>query len=83
MKRIGLVLLLTLLALAALGAQDKSIVLKFTDFQAGNEGLMKAYQEMAAIFEKAHPNVKIDYQQYGAPNYNEYLKPAIAFPSSY
>jgi ABC-type glycerol-3-phosphate transport system substrate-binding protein len=80
MRRIGLVFLLAAVALAVLGADDKSsaIVLKFTDFQAGNEGLTKAYKEMAAIFEKAHPNVKIDYQQYGAPTYNEFLKPAIA-----
>lgn len=80
MRKIGLVLLLAVVALAVLGADDKSgaIVLKFTDFQAGNEGLTKAYKEIAAIFEKAHPNVKIDYQQYGAPTYNEFLKPAIA-----
>ncbi len=79
MKKISLVLLLALVALTALTAQDnRAVVLKFTDFQAGNDGLLKSYQEMAAIFEKAHPNVKIDYQQYGAPTYNEFLKPAIA-----
>lgn len=78
MKKIILVLLLAVVfALASLGAQNP-VVLKFTDFQAGNDGLMKAYQEMMAIFETAHPNVKIDYQQYGAPTYNEFLKPAIA-----
>jgi ABC-type glycerol-3-phosphate transport system substrate-binding protein len=77
MKKTVLVLLLFAFTIAALGAQG-AVVLKFTDFQAGNDGLLKAYQEMAAIFEKAHPNVKIDYQQYGAPTYNEFLKPAIA-----
>ncbi len=71
------VAVLTVGAFAA-GEVKSAIALKFTDFQAGNDGLLKSYKELIAIFEKAHPGYTIDYQQYGAPTYNEYLKPAIA-----
>jgi raffinose/stachyose/melibiose transport system substrate-binding protein len=78
-KRIAAALLIACVAVSlAFSDSKKTVALKFTDFQAGNEGLMKSYQEMISIFEKQNPGFTIDYQQYGAPTYNEYLKPAIA-----
>jgi ABC-type glycerol-3-phosphate transport system substrate-binding protein len=78
MKRIALLFLMASVAISVFAAGENSVVLKFTDFQAGNDGLLNSYKELIGIFEKAHPGYTIDYQQYGAPTYNEYLKPAIA-----
>ncbi|MBM3705141.1 MAG: hypothetical protein FJW66_01310 [Actinobacteria bacterium] len=60
-------------------AQEGTIVLKFTDWQGGNEGILKSYNELKEIFIKEHPEVKdIEYTQYTVTTYNEFLKPAIS-----
>lgn len=59
-------------------APAEEIVLKFTDWQGGNEGILKTYNELAEIFEAEHPGVTIEYQQYTVTTYNEFLKPAIS-----
>ncbi len=58
-------------------AEDK-VVLKFTDWQGGNEGILKAYKELISIFEEETPGFTIEYQQYTVTTYNEFLKPALA-----
>jgi len=64
---------------AAETAAPGSIVLKFTDFQGGNDAILKSYGQLKEIFIKAHPEVKdIEYTQYTVTTYNEFLKPAIS-----
>ena len=59
-------------------ATGEEIVLRFTDFQGGNEGILKSYNELMGIFGEANPGVTIDYQQHTVTTYNEFLKPAIS-----
>jgi raffinose/stachyose/melibiose transport system substrate-binding protein len=60
-------------------ASPGSITLRFTDFQGGNDAILKSYTQMKDIFIKAHPEVKdIEYTQYTVTTYNEFLKPAIS-----
>ena len=76
---ISLIFILTAcLLLAGEKEKEEKIILRWTDYQAGNEGILKSYNELMEIFYKKHPDVKIDYQQYSATTYNEFLKPAIA-----
>ncbi len=63
---------------AAEEATVEEIVLRFTDFQGGNEGILKSYNELMGIFGEANPGVTIDYQQHTVTTYNEFLKPAIS-----
>ena len=63
---------------AAEEATGEEIVLRFTDFQGGNEGILKSYNELMVIFEEDNPGVTIDYQQHTVTTYNEFLKPAIS-----
>ncbi len=56
----------------------EKIVLNWTDYQAGNEGILSAYNELMEIFYEKHPEVTINYTQYSATTYEEFLKPAIA-----
>jgi len=58
--------------------EEKEIVLKFTDWQGGNDGILKSYNELINIFEQENPGVTIEYQQYTVTTYNEFLKPAIS-----
>jgi len=53
-------------------------VLRFTDWQGGNEGILKSYNELKKIFEKENPGFTVEYQQYTVTTYNEFLKPALA-----
>ena len=59
-------------------APGEKVVLKFTDWQGGNEGILKSYKELITIFEKENPGYTVDYQQYTVTTYNEFLKPALA-----
>jgi raffinose/stachyose/melibiose transport system substrate-binding protein len=56
----------------------ETIVLKFTDWQGGNEGILASYKELIKIFEKENPGYTVEYQQYTVTTYNEFLKPALA-----
>lgn len=58
-------------------AQEK-VVLKFTDWQGGNTGILSAYKEIISIFEKGNPGFTVEYQQYTVTTYNEFLKPSLA-----
>ena len=56
-----------------------SIILKFTDWQGGNEGIKKSYEALEKIFIEKHPEIKdLEYTQYTVTTYNEFLKPAIS-----
>jgi raffinose/stachyose/melibiose transport system substrate-binding protein len=59
-------------------APKEKVVLKFTDWQGGNEGILKSYKELIKIFEQENPGFTIEYQQYTVTTYNEFLKPALA-----
>ena len=59
-------------------APGEEIVLRFTDWQGGNEGILKSYNELMLIFTEDHPGVTIEYQQHTVTTYNEFLKPAIS-----
>ena len=60
-------------------AAEATVVLKFTDWQGGNEAILKSYGELEEIFKQDHPEVKdIEYTQYTVTTYNEFLKPAIS-----
>jgi ABC-type glycerol-3-phosphate transport system substrate-binding protein len=59
-------------------APGEKIVLKFTDWQGGNEGILASYKELVKIFEKENPGYSVEYQQYTVTTYNEFLKPALA-----
>lgn len=59
-------------------APKEKVVLKFTDWQGGNEGILKSYKELVPIFEQENPGFTVEYQQYTVTTYNEFLKPAIA-----
>lgn len=60
------------------GFAEEKVVLKFTDWQGGNEGILNAYKEIISIFEEENPGFTIEYQQYTVTTYNEFLKPALA-----
>jgi raffinose/stachyose/melibiose transport system substrate-binding protein len=63
------------------GGEEKPgemVVLKFTDWQGGNEGILASYKELIKIFEEQNPGYTIQYQQYTVTTYNEFLKPALA-----
>lgn len=60
------------------GGEAETVVLTFTDFQSGNDGILSSYKEIIGIFEKENPGFTVDYQQYTVTTYNEYLKPALA-----
>src|SRR3989304_5536560 len=70
--------LCVLFSFGGLHAAEKKVVLKFTDWQGGNEGILKSYKEMTTIFEKENPGFTVEYQQYTVTTYNEFLKPALA-----
>ena len=70
--------LCVLFSFCGLYAAEKKVVLKFTDWQGGNEGILKSYKEMTTIFEKENPGFTVEYQQYTVTTYNEFLKPALA-----
>ena len=57
---------------------QEEVVLRFTDWQGGNEGILKSYKEMIKIFEQENPGYTVEYQQYTVTTYNEFLKPALA-----
>lgn len=57
---------------------SEDIILKFIDYQGGNQGIMDAYKQIIQIFEEEHPGVKVEYQQYTVTTFNEFLKPAIS-----
>ncbi len=82
MKSKKLVFLVTLFSCVFLafgtGFAEEKTVLKFTDWQGGNEGILKAYKELVSIFEEENPGFTIEYQQYTVTTYNEFLKPALA-----
>jgi raffinose/stachyose/melibiose transport system substrate-binding protein len=59
-------------------SSGNTVILKFTDFQGGNDGILAAYKEIISLFEKENPGYKIQYQQYTVSTYNEFLKPALA-----
>jgi ABC-type glycerol-3-phosphate transport system substrate-binding protein len=59
-------------------APGEKIVLKFTDWQGGNEGILASYKELVKIFERENPGYTVEYQQYTVTTYNEFLKPALA-----
>ena len=59
-------------------APAEEIVLRWTDWQGGNDGILAAYKDIIAIFEADNPGVTVDYQQYTVTTYNEFLKPAIS-----
>ena len=56
----------------------ESVVLRFTDWQSGNDGILNAYKDIIKIFEKENPGYTIEYQQYTVTTYNEFLKPALS-----
>lgn len=56
----------------------EEILLRYYDYQGGNNGIMAAFGEIIKIFEEEHPGVKVEYKQYTVTTFNEYLKPAIA-----
>jgi len=59
-------------------ADKEEVVLRFTDWQGGNDGILKSYQELIGIFEEQNPGATIEYQQYTVTTYNEFLKPALS-----
>ena len=65
-------------AVAEETAAAEKIVLKFTDYQGGNDGILNAYKEIIKIFEAENPGVTVEYQQYTVTTLNEFLKPAIS-----
>ena len=75
---VALLGVLCLLGGAAFAADAPKAILKFTDFQGGNDGILAAYKELIAIFEQENPGFKVEYQQYTVSTYNEFLKPALA-----
>jgi len=55
------------------------ITLRVTDWQAGcGIGMINSINQIIDLFEQSHPGVKIEYQQYTAPTYPEFLFPSIA-----
>jgi raffinose/stachyose/melibiose transport system substrate-binding protein len=63
---------------AAGGGAAETVVLRFTDWQSGNDGILKAYKDIIKIFEEQNPGYTVEYQQYTVTTYNEFLKPALA-----
>jgi len=59
-------------------AAGEEVVIRWTDWQGGNDGILAAYKDIIAIFEAENPGVTVDYQQYTVTTYNEFLKPAIS-----
>ena len=59
-------------------APAEEIILRFTDWQGGNDGILATYNDLIEIFEAEHPGVTVEYQQYTVTTYNEFLKPAIS-----
>ncbi|MCK4924484.1 MAG: carbohydrate ABC transporter substrate-binding protein, partial [Spirochaetes bacterium] len=59
-------------------APGEVITLRFTDWQGGNEGILKSYRDIIKIFEQQNPGFTVVYQQYTVTTYNEFLKPALA-----
>lgn len=59
-------------------AAPQNVVLKFIDYQGGNNGILASYKEIIKIFEAKNPGVTVEYQQYTVTTLNEYLKPAIS-----
>ncbi len=59
-------------------AAGEEVVIRWTDWQGGNDGILAAYKDIIAIFEADNPGVTVDYQQYTVTTYNEFLKPAIS-----
>ena len=57
---------------------EEIVVLRFTDWQGGNEGIRLSYKEIIKIFEKENPGFTVEYQQYTVTTYNEFLKPALS-----
>jgi len=57
---------------------QEEVVLRFTDWQGGNEGILKSYKEIIKIFEQENPGYTVEYQQYTVTTYNEFLKPALS-----
>ena len=69
------------LAFAAGDSEEEkmeTVVLRFTDWQGGNDGIMNAYKDIIKIFEEENPGYTIEYQQYTVTTYNEFLKPALS-----
>jgi len=58
--------------------EKEEVVLRFTDWQGGNDGILKSYQELIGIFEGENPGATLEYQQYTVTTYNEFLKPALS-----
>jgi len=56
----------------------EEILLKYYDYQGGNNAMLNSFTEIIKIFEEEHPGVKVEYKQYTVTTYNEYLKPAIS-----
>jgi len=56
----------------------EEILLRYYDYQGGNNGMLASFGEIIKIFEEANPGVKVEYKQYTVTTYNEYLKPAIS-----
>ncbi len=56
----------------------KTEVLRFTDWQGGNDGILKSYKAIIELFEEENPGYTVEYQQYTVTTYNEFLKPALA-----
>jgi raffinose/stachyose/melibiose transport system substrate-binding protein len=56
----------------------EEILLKYYDYQGGNNGILAAFNEIIKIFEEENPGVKVEYKQYTVTTYNEFLKPAIS-----
>lgn len=55
------------------------ITLRMTDWQAGcGIGIINSINEIIDLFEQANPGVKVEYQQYTAATYPEFLFPSIA-----
>jgi len=59
-------------------AAAEEILLRYYDYQGGNNGMLASFNEIIKIFEEANPGVKVEYKQYTVTTYNEYLKPAIS-----
>ena len=65
-------------ATAETGAGTEEILLRYYDYQGGNDGMLNSFNEIIKIFEADHPGVKVEYKQYTVTTYNEYLKPVIS-----
>ncbi|MCL5986761.1 MAG: extracellular solute-binding protein [Actinobacteria bacterium] len=58
--------------------ETTEVTLRVADWQSGNEGILKSYNVIIKKFEQEHSGVKINYEQFAFPTYNQMLKPAIA-----